>query len=240
MVKMKKNTGTQIIGKIPTLGVTNYIRNGEVVTRRSNSEGRRSNSRKQFIQRQRMRHAMALWKELAHCRPMFTEGKTTYLGFISLANRLPAVYIPKRGPLSGAALLMPDIPVSGGTLQPIKQELGEVNGTPALITSLSANHPQPFEKYMLYTAEQRFYCDNECPVVDFQVREVKLNNFTEVNGCLALVDSDFSNEMKGWALVRVNGDRCSSQGIVTRSTYYEQFTTEEALQVAAKSYGGLK
>ena len=240
MVKMKKITGTQIIGKIPTLGLTNYIRNGVVVTRPSNSEGRRSNSRKQFIQRQRMRHTMALWKELAHCRPMFTEGKTTYLGFISLANRLSAVYIPKRGPMSGASLLMPDIPVSGGTLQSIKQELGEVDGSPALITSLMANNPQPFEKYLFYTAEQRFYCDNECPVVDFQVREVKLNEFAEVNGRLALVDNDFADDMKGWALVRVNGQRCSSQGIVTRCTYYEQFTTEEALQTAAKSYGGLK
>lgn len=46
--------------------------------------------------------------------------------------------------------------------------------------------------------------------------------------------------MKGWALVRVNGKRCSSQGIVTRCNYYEQFTTDEAMQVAVKSYGGLK
>ena len=45
--------------------------------------------------------------------------------------------------------------------------------------------------------------------------------------------------MKGWALVRMDGDRCSSQGIVTRCTYYERFTTEEAMQKAAESYGGL-
>ena len=240
MVKMKPIPGMQIIGKIPTLGVTNYIRNGSVVTRKSNSDGRRSNSRKQFIQRQRMRHAMALWKELAHCQPMFTEGKTHYLGFISLANRMPAVFIPKRGPLSGATLLMPNIPVSGGTLQPIQQQLGEVDGTPALITSLKANNQRPFERFLLYTAEQQLYVDNDCPVVGFQVREVKYNEFTEMEGCLALVDDVFSDEMKGWALVHIIGQRCSTQGIVTRCTYYEQFTTEEALQNAAKSYGGLK
>ena len=224
MVKMKPIAGMQIIGKIPTLGVTNYIRNGSVVTRKSNSDGRRSNSRKQFIQRQRMRHSMALWKELAHCQPMFTEGKTHYLGFISLANRLPVVFIPKRGPLSGATLLMPDIPV---------------DGTPALITSLKANNRRPFERFLLYTAEQH-YAYNDCPVVGFQVREVKYNELTEMEGCLALVDNVFADEMKGWALVHIIGQRCSSQGIVTRCTYYEQFTTEEALQNAAKSYGGLK
>ena len=46
-------------------------------------------------------------------------------------------------------------------------------------------------------------------------------------------------EMKGWALVLVSGDRCSAQTIVTRCTLYQQYTTEEALQAAAKSYKGL-
>jgi len=31
----------------------------------------------------------------------------------------------------------------------------------------------------------------------------------------------------------------SRQRVVTRCTYYERYTTEEALQAAAKSYGGL-
>ena len=39
--------------------------------------------------------------------------------------------------------------------------------------------------------------------------------------------------------VRIIDDRCSPQAIVTRCTLYEQYTTEEALQTAAKSYGGL-
>ena len=41
------------------------------------------------------------------------------------------------------------------------------------------------------------------------------------------------------ALVLVNGERCSPQTIVTRCTLYQQFTTDEALQEAAKSYKGL-
>ena len=123
---------------------------------------------------------------------------------------------------------------------PSNNNLGEVDGTPSLITTLKANNQRPFERFLLYTAEQQFYADNDCPVVGFQVREVKYNEFIEMEGCLALVDNVFADEMKGWALVHVIGQRCSSQGIVTHCTYYEQFTTEEALQNAAKSYGGLK
>ena len=62
-MKIKQpSIGVEIIGKIPSLGVTKYIRNGSIVTRVSRSEGRRSNTRSQFIQRQRMRHGIALWK----------------------------------------------------------------------------------------------------------------------------------------------------------------------------------
>ena len=43
----------------------------------------------------------------------------------------------------------------------------------------------------------------------------------------------------GWALVRVIGDRCSPQTIQTRCTLYQQYMTDEALQRAVKSYGGI-
>ena len=113
-----------------------------------------------------------------------------------------------------------------------------MNGTAALITKLKSQSLRPSEKLMLYTAEQRV--SHGFPMVRCTVREVKLSEFVNLGGRLALVDHDFANEMKGWALVRVNGKRCSSQGIVTRCTYFERFTTEEALQKAAKSYGGLR
>lgn len=231
--------GVEIIGRIPSLGVTKYVRNGSVVTRISTSEKRRKNSRKQFIQQQQMRHSIALWRRLAPCGPMFTEGRTTYLGFLSLANKLPVVYLPKYSDSIAGSLLMPGIPVSDGIMPTIKQHLGEVNGKPALITNREVSDIFPYEAFLLYTAEQGTgYM--RCPEVIFKVREVKLEEFTTVNGCLALVDNDFANEMKGWALVRMRGRYCSSQGIVTRCKYYEQFTTEEALQEAAKTYGGLK
>lgn len=37
--------------------------------------------------------------------------------------------------------------------------------------------------------------------------------------------SQFADEMKGWALVRVTDDRCSTQSIVTRCPPYQQYTT---------------
>lgn len=120
----------------------------------------------------------------------------------------------------------------------IEQRLGSVDGAPALITNRKVNDLMPYEFFLLYTAEQ--VVSTFEPHVVFKVREVKLDEFTTVNGCLALVDNDFANEMKGWALVRMRGRYCSSQGIVTHCKYYEKFTTEEALQEAAKTYGGLK
>ena len=60
-----------------------------------------------------------------------------------------------------------------------------------------------------------------------------------VDGHFALVGEEFADEMKGWALVRVDDGRCSPQTIVTRCTFYQQYTTEEALEAAADSYGGI-
>ena len=56
---------------------------------------------------------------------------------------------------------------------------------------------------------------------------------------VAFVGDIFGDETKGWALMLINGDQCSSQQIVTRCTLYERYTTEEALLAAAASYGGL-
>ena len=89
----------------------------------------------------------------------------------------------------------------------------------------------------LYTAVQKL--ENEMPRVRFSMREVSWWDMTVVDGRLALVGEEFADEMKGWALVKVLDDRCSPQTIVTRCTLYQQYTTEEALERAAKSYGGL-
>ena len=235
-MKIKKTIGTEIIGKIPSLGITKYIREGSVVTRKSFSEGRRSNTSKQFSQRQRMRHSCALWNALSPCRPFFTGKGSARHQFISLALQLPAVFVPKNDNIT---LLIPCIPVSSGTLQPIGQQLGTVDGTPALVTDLKAGNLHPYAAFLLYTAEQLFYSTDR-PYVKFHVREVRLDEFVSADGCLALKDDAFADEKKGWALVQLIGKNCSTQSIITHCTLYERFTTEEALQTAAKSYGGLR
>ena len=71
------------------------------------------------------------------------------------------------------------------------------------------------------------------------MREVSWWDMAVVDGRLALVGEEFADDMKGWALVKVVDDRCSPQTIVTRCTLYQQYTTKEALERAADSYGGL-
>ena len=234
----RKMTGLMVNGSVRTAGVTFYTKQGKTIIRTSRSMQPKRRTRAQFDVRMRTKHTIALWQMMKMSDvTRFHGGNSAYARFASLAFRLPVVYIPCRGPLDGASLLMPDLPVSDGTLPSLKQQLGEYNGTAALLTNLKPRDLQHDEELWLYTAEQRI--EGRTPRVRFKVRVVPQNEFTIVEGCLALVAESFADEQKGWALVRVYRDRCSSQTMVTRCTYYQQFTTEEALQEAAKSYGGL-
>ena len=237
MVKKKiSSKGLVLTGRFPKAGMTFYMRQGQVVGRSSSSYEKRSNTLPQFIQRQKMRHSVALWKMLSFCRTMFTERQTAYLNFLSLANRLPVVYV-QNVLMEQASFLMPGIPVSDGKLPAVKQELSEVDGVAALMTDLIYGERQHHERLWLYTAIQNI--EGPLPRVRFNMREVSRRELTEVNGHLALVNEEFADEMKGWALVKVIDDRCSPQSIVTRCTLYQQYTTKEALEKAADSYGGL-
>jgi len=149
------------------------------------------------------------------------------------------VYMPKNKAEVEGSLLVPGIPVSEGSLSSVQLQLGEVNGTPALITDRKSGEVRPYEVFLLYAAEQQFHRE-DCPMVNFMMREVKRDEFAVVGGCLALVNNDFANEMKGWALVRVIGKNHSTQSIVSRCKYYERYTSEEAMEAAVKSYGGFK
>ena len=236
---MKKNStskGLMLVGSLRTSGITTYMKQGKLITRSSNSNQKRSNTLAQFVQRQKMRHSVALWKMLKSCRTMFTQRPTAYNNFMSRANRLPVVFV-ERVLMDQASFLMPGIPVSDGTLPTVKQHLGEVDGTSALITNFKASEWLHYERWRLYTAEQNI--KGHQPWVKFEMREVPIRELAVVDGCFALVGEEFADEMKGWALVRVIDDRCSPQGIVTRCTLYQQYTTEEALQKAAKSYKGI-
>ncbi len=240
-MKTKNPKGLVMTGSFRSAGMTFYMRNGQVIARVSRSMEKCSCTLSQFIQRQKMRHTTALWQMLKEPgMPLFTERRTAYQGFASIANRLPAVYVPKS--LNDASFLLPEMPVSGGTLPPVKQQLDEVDCTAALRTDLKVGDLLPHEELWLYTATQRV--EGKKPRVRFKVRRKELADFSEVDGCLALIDNEFADEQKGWALVRVvpsatGESRCSSQGLVTRCTYYLQYTTDDALRAAAKTYGGL-
>ena len=237
MRKKSTSKGLMLIGSLRKAGVTTYMKQGKMITRVSSSDERRSNTLPQFIQRQKMRHTIALWKTLKFCKTMFTERQTAYSNFASLANRLPAVFVPNNGVMNNASFLMPGIPVSDGRLPAINEQLGEVDGTAALMTDLKADAWMPQTKLLLYTAVQHFECN--MPLVRFSVREVPWEEMTFVDDHYVLKDEAFADDMKGWALVLVRGEKCTSQTIVTRSTFFQSYTTEEAMQSAAESYGGL-
>ncbi|MBP5342270.1 MAG: hypothetical protein J6Y52_07935 [Bacteroidales bacterium] len=241
---MAKTTGLLLNGSLKSEGITFYQKNGQIIVRSVHSNERRSNTRGQFVQRQRMRHTTALWQMLKVCHPMFSGGKSAYARFATLANRMPPVFVPCSGPIEGASFLMPDMPVSEGSLPTVKLWLGEVAGVPALMTNLKPDDLQSRETFRLYIAKQCI--EGQTPRLRFlNVRDVEPNKFVESDGCLALTGGEFADTMMGWALIRMKLSpstgtrRCSTQSIVTRCTLYEQYTTEEALQTAAKSYGGL-
>lgn len=237
MSKKSTSKGLMLIGSLRKAGVTTYMKQGKMITRVSNSNERRSNTLPQFVQRQKMRHTIALWKMLKWCETMFTERATAYQNFASLANRLPVVFVLNNGLMSGASFLMPGIPVSDGKLPAINEQLGEMDGVPALITDLKGEAWAPQTKLLLYTAEQHIDCD--MPQARFCVREVAWEEMSFADGHYVLKGEEFADDMKGWSLVLVKGERCSPQTIVTRCTLYLQYTTREALEKAADSYGGL-
>ena len=235
---MKKEKGITFTGRLRSDGITIYQKQGKTIIRSSSRRTSKGFTIKQFIQRQRMRHAIALWRELEYCYPMFTESKSAYNGFVSLANHLPAVFVAKRDAMYHPSFLMPGIPVSDGTLPELKQRLGEVDGKAALITNIKWYEARYTDTLKLFVAEQTN--EDNIPRVNFRVRNVLKEELVETENGMALVGEEFSDDNKGWALVLVIGESCSSQSIVTRCKFYEQFTTEEVMNEAAKTYGRVK
>lgn len=235
---MRKETGIKFEGSLRTDGITFYQKQGKTIMRSSSRSKSRGFTMKQFVQRQRMRHTVALWRQLEYCYPMFTEHASPYNGFMSLANHLPAVFVTKQEALNHPSFLMPDIPVSNGVLPELKQWLGEVNGVPALMTNIKKYEAPHADNLRLFIAEQTK--EYSTPTVRFRVRNVLKEELVETETGMALVGEEFADDNKGWAMVIVIGDRCSSQGIVTRCTLYQQYTTEEVRNEAAKTYGRVK
>ena len=202
-------------------------------------------------------------------RPMFTQCANIYGRFSTLMCKLPVVFLTKKELASRASLLIPGMPLSDGILPDIIYRLDEVDGQPALLTNVKMKRPlgsDPTASDMvsalcgkgatlkrgdvlrLYSLHQTI--EYMIPKVSVRMEELVLESSRQtsgfsgiamqcVDGCLALTGSCFADDTMGWGLVHVRDERCSSQTVVTRCNMYEQYTTDEALDRAAESYGGL-
>ena len=83
--------------------------------------------------------------------------------------------------MNQASFLMSGIPMSDGILPMVKQELGEVDGAPALLTDLKESDRTHHAKLRLYTAVQTLEHDF-FPRVRFSMREVSWWDMTVVDG----------------------------------------------------------
>lgn len=255
-------------GSLKKDGVTFYQRGGKTVMRSASSEQPRRRTRAQFEARQRLANCMGLWKAITMAtRPVLAGGKSSYARFCTLMRKLPVTYLTKEERLMGAALLLPGMPVSDGMLPDIEYWLDEVEGRPALLTSLrlrAGAHSMASALYSrggslqrgewlcLYRLEQQATVfDGEImPRLNVKVEVLNQENcrdgepfddieLREVEGRLALVGDVLGDDMRGWALVRMADDKASSQKVATHCNLYEQYMTDEAFERAAQSYGGL-
>jgi len=244
----EKMTGLLVNGSVRTAGVTFYTKKGKTIMRAATSNQPRRNSRNQFVARQRMKQTTALWSALKGTEPMFSGGKSAYGRFCTLASTLPVVFTPRQGEYATATLLIPGMPVSDGTLPSVKQNLDRVDGTSALTTDLKVTALGRNEELRIYCLRQTE--ENGTPQLRVSYASVPRRGegsvggntyqvLTQADGTLALAGTCFADDNTGWALMRVDGDRCSSQTVVTRCRRYEAFTTEEAMKRSAESYGGL-
>lgn len=230
-------------------GVTFYTRKGTTVVRTSHSNQPERRTLKQFVGRARIAHSTTLWRALKRqLQPLFVGGANPYSRFMSLMSQQPVVYLTLDEHREGAALLVPGMPVAEGLLESVKYKLGKVDGQPALITNLPSTIARG-ATLRLYTLTQSVAADGT-PKLNISVEEksygrtrgagaFKGTKVSIVNDHVAYVGDMFADNMKGWALVMIRGERWSTQEVVTRCNLYKRYTTDAALHASAESYGGL-
>jgi hypothetical protein len=234
--------------------MTAYTRNGKKYLRVAHTHQPRRLSRKQLMVRERQSHNNALWRALKETNQVYIESgdNTTYNRFMSLNTASPVPYLGKLQYHSGNALLLPNMLLSDGPLKPIGYQFDEVDGQLALFTDLTRREVRS-DYILLFVLRQKvithqdwhdqFYLNIEVEPLtpdDFTtVPSTLLTPYQNKDGCLVLVGERYADPMMGFGLVRVKDGHASHQRVVTNCTYYERYTTEEALQAAADSYGGL-
>ena len=139
MAESKNNT-LGFTGRIRGAGVTFFRRGGKTYARVSTRTAPNRLSVKQFINRERMRHSIALW----HCfyssdKPLMeTSGSlTAYNAFLRVNSAFPTVYFTKQQARQGAALLMPGMVVSEGRLPAVEYDFAVLeSGERVVLTDL--------------------------------------------------------------------------------------------------------
>lgn len=233
--------------------LTFYRRDGATFVRPRHIYQPRRLSRGQLLVRERQSHNNALWRALKRTGHLFFEGgRAPYYRFMSLNMFSPVPYLGKGHHASKRSLLLPDMVVSDGPLPTVGYQLGDVDGQPALLTDLTKADARK-GTLLLYVlkqnvapcgaADEHFWLSITVETVTADafvvVPSTLMSPYKAVRGTLALVGDRYGDPMLGFGLVRVKDGLASHQRVVTRCTYYEKYTTEEALQAAAKSYGGL-
>ena len=139
MAESKNNT-LGFTGRIRGAGVTFFRRGGKTYARTSTRMAPNRQSVKQFINREKMRHSIALW----HCfyvpyKPLMetSENQTAYNAFLRANSALPTAYLTKQQARQGAALLMPGMVVSEGRLPAVEYDFAALeSGERVVLTDL--------------------------------------------------------------------------------------------------------
>ena len=245
-------------------GTTIYKRGEKTFMRPTHIHQPRRLSRKQLALREQIAHNNVLWRRLKATHHTYFEGRVdAYRCFMSVNTLSPTVYLTKLQLARNMSLLLPNMAVSSGPLNPISYQLDEVDGQLALITNLTPKDIRKGE-YLLYVLQQEvIHWQGEEDFAQLQISVVSvtpdqdieiphigtvrlvnvpstlLTPYHSTSGTLAFIGDLFANPMLGFALVHIQDGHVSPQYVVTRCTYHERYTTEEALQTAADSYKGL-
>ena len=184
---MNKNNKQGIIvdGSIRSAGITFYTKQGQTIVRSATSRQPKRRTEKQFVLRERLAHCNSLWFTLSGtCDTLLTARSRPYDCFMSMAAKLPPVYLTSYENACGMALLMPGIPVSCGTLTDIVYSLGSTGPSPALLTGLAPDDLHSRETLLLVTLRQ--LAEADMLMLGAEARNVDAADFTVVDGRLAL------------------------------------------------------
>ena len=139
-MKKQKNMPS-LIGRYPSLGLTFYKRGDIVCARSCTSEQPNRQSPAQFRNRERVRSLIALWNSFPiDGKPLMEspEGMTAYKVFQRVNSKLPAAYLTKQQRAQSGAVLMPDMYVSAGRLEPLEYHFEVLeDGGRLLVTNLA-------------------------------------------------------------------------------------------------------